>query len=133
MSLIPDATGRLVQLLPADTPDNEITELLGLIRVGLKFSNQWRGRKRGPLFYYMVEVVSKLTAQQQPVNFENLIAMLKIDARRCDLLGEAASPVSRINEEFESVVFHFNGEKIIAYGTLRNILTKIKKDIHSCR
>ncbi len=120
-----DVTGRLVMLLP---PGEECDEMLGLVRMAVKFKRQQCGRRYGRLHTYIVEVVSAIKG---PVTFEVLLDELELAAARRELqrASASASPIEKVDRVYEEVTFHDPraGRKKVAFGRLRNIFTEAKK------
>lgn len=120
-----DVTGRLVLLIP---PGPECDEMLGLVRMAVKFKRQQCGRRNGRLHNYIVEVVSTIKG---PVTFEALLDELELAAARRELqrASASASPIEKVDRVWEVVTFHDPraGIKEVTFKRLQNILTKAKK------
>lgn len=116
------ATGTLVHFVPRGA-DRDL--LLGLVRMGLVFQSQHRGRRPGYLHNYLLVLSRKI----QPLTFDSLLRELAFEARRRDLLGEHVSPVEKIDREFELLTYHDpkHGRVQLTFDTLRGKLTKVKK------
>ena len=118
-------TGAAAEFLPPDGPARE--ELLGLVRVGLKFKAQQVGRKPGELHRLVHRLVK---ARAGKMTFEQLLLDLGFEARRRELRGPAASPIERVDTADECVVYHGPaGRTDASFKRLRNLLTLAKKEI----
>ncbi len=112
------------RLLP---PGRELDELVTVIRLGLKFRAQQRGRRPGYLHEYIQAVVARLAV---PCTFASLIDELERDAARRALYGVKVSPVESVNRPWELVTIHEprRGARKVPFKTIRNALTKCKKN-----
>lgn len=119
-----DATGRLASMLP---PGPERDDMLALVRLGVKFKQQHRGRRRGHLHAYISGVIF---ATKAPATFEALLDALELAAARRALRGEAASSIEKVDRVWDQVTFHDPraGRKQITFGRLRNIFTAVRKE-----
>jgi hypothetical protein len=119
-----DCTGRLVQLLP---PGPELDEMLGLVRLGVAFRSQQRGRRPGFLHRHIADAVQGLPAH---ATFESLLEELELQAVRRDR-GEDAMPVEKVNRVWQLVTYHCprKGRQQVTFKTLRNIFTSCKKGL----
>lgn len=120
------ATGGLVHYVPAGPLR---TQLLGLVRIGVKFKQQHHaGRRPGFLHGYIVGIVGRM---ESPETFERLLEELEFEASRRNQVepGEPLSPVESVNRVWETVRFQHpsRGENEITFATLRNYLTEAKR------
>jgi hypothetical protein len=108
-------------------PGPDLDEMLGLVRLGVKFKQQHLGRRRGHLHTYIAEVVF---AMKPPATFNALLEELELAAARRELRGVAASPIEKVDRVFDLVTFHDPraGRKQVTFGRLRNILTAAKME-----
>jgi hypothetical protein len=116
-------TGTLVRCIPAGL---ERDELLGLVRIGIKFAaQQHAGRRPGFLHRYVAGVVASMTA---PVTFERLIVELELAAARRNGGGE--TPIEQCSRSFELLTYHDpgRGRLQVSFGRLRNIFTESKRE-----
>ena len=109
------ATGALLALPPGPERD----ELLGLVRIGAAFRSQHRGRRPGFLRNYVAQLVPRLPRP----TFEGLLGELELAAMRRDLLGVEASPIERVDREWQVVTYHDprHGRRQVTFKTVRNI------------
>jgi hypothetical protein len=117
-----DVAGKVAAHMPAG-PDRD--EILELVRIGLAFRRQHGGRRPGFLHRYVAGVVERLGPD---VTFDALVEELQVEAAR---RGEGARvPVEQVSRSFETITFHDprKGRKQIAFGTLRNLLTKARAE-----
>lgn len=118
---LPDATGRLVRALP---PGPERDELLGLVRIGVRFKSQHVGRRPGALATLVAEIVG--TMKDKPT-FRNLLHELELAAARRSLYGPA-HPIEKVDRIWQVLTYHEGGErKQTTFDRVRNILTDAKK------
>jgi len=121
-------TGAAAEYLPPDGPERD--ELLGLVRLGLKFkAQQHQGRRPGFLHRYITALVQAAPGR---MSFEGLLKELAFQARRRELLGESASPIEKIDREWELVTWHCprRGRKQTTFKRLQNLLATIQKSRH---
>ena len=99
-----------------------LPELLHLARLGAKFAEQHRGRRPGFLHRELVRV-----AAGRRLTFDELLCELELDAARRALYG--AGPFEKIDRVWGLVTLHDprKGRRQVAFGTVRNLLTKIRK------
>lgn len=105
-------------------------ELLGLVRIGITFSQQQHaGRRPGFLHRYITGITKRI---KPPATFERLLEELELEAARRNLGadGEAGTPIETVNRVWELVTYHHpkRGRLQVAFGTLRNYFTAAKKD-----
>jgi hypothetical protein len=115
------AIDRLKKAMPGDT------ELLELVKLGLRFKkNQFGGKPR----YFSKYLVSIVKDIQKPT-FKNILYQLELESARRGLHGEKASPVEKVDRIWELVTYHDpkKGRVQMPFGTLRNHLTKAKKKL----
>lgn len=119
------ATGYAAQHLP---PGPERDEVLGLIRVGVKFSAQHNGSKPGFMHRYLLGLANGMGGD---LSFERLLLELRFEARRRALLGADKSPIEQVDESFELLTWHDprRGRRQTPFGTLRNAWTGVRKRI----
>ena len=119
------ATGTLVSYVPAGS---ERDELLGLVRVGIRFAGNHGGSQRGFLHRHVVGLVRDMPG---PVTFESLIVALEREAFE----GEGRQPTQRVSRALEEVTYQdpTRGSRKVSFGWLGNILTAAKKEIHGSR
>ena len=120
------ATGALARFVPEGA---ERDELLGLVRIGIKFAQQQHaGRRPGFLHHYLVGLVGRMG---EPATFERLLAELQVDAARRNRHGE--SPIEHCSRSMEVLIYHDpkRGRLEIGFPSLRNALTKSKREISS--
>ncbi len=121
--------------MPAPTPEELLTllppgpgrtELERLAALGARFRAQHVGRRPGFLHRYLSGLVVDIPGN---ISFERLVSELAFQARRRELLGEAASPVEKVDQEWELLTFHEpkRGRRQITFKRLRNLLTAIRK------
>lgn len=116
MSLVPDATGRLIQLLPPDTPAADRDQLLMLVRKGKQFSNP-TGRPVGVLARHIAATV----AAAKPRNFHALLVELRLQAQQ-NRLGLGDGVIVEVSRADETLKYKENGrEKKVTFKTLKNI------------
>jgi len=116
-------TGTLVRHIPAGPARDE---LLGLVRVGIKFQEQQHvGRRPGFLHHYITGLVSGLEA---PATFERLIVALELAAARRN--GASETPIEQCSRSFELLTYHDpkRGRQQVTFGRLRNIFTEAKRE-----
>lgn len=104
-------------------------ELLALIRIGVIFGRQQQvGRRPGFLHHFIAGIVERIGS---PATFERLLAVLELEATHRNLDGEFGHPVEIVNRVWELVTYHHpqRGRLQVTFGTLRNILTAVKKTL----
>ncbi|OFZ85788.1 MAG: hypothetical protein A2V78_02490 [Betaproteobacteria bacterium RBG_16_64_18] len=121
------ATGTAAHYIPAGPKRDE---LLGLVRIGIKFQQQQHtGRRPGFLHRYIASITGRI---KPPVTFERLLEELELEAARRNLAAddEPLPPVETVNRVWELVTYHHpkRGPLQVAFGTLRNYFTATKKD-----
>lgn len=118
------ATGYVAQHLPHGP---ELEEVLGLIRVGVKFSAQ-RGGKPGFMHWYLLGLVDGMGGD---LSFERLLLELRFEARKRALLGPEKSPIERVDDSFELLTWHDprRGRRQMPFGSLRNAWTVVRKKV----
>jgi len=101
-------------------------EALRLITIGMKFDQ--RGKRPGQLAHLVLDCAKRAG---RPHSFEQLLHELELEAARRDLHGEQVSPVEKIDRIWELATIHLQkrGRAQIPFGTLRNHLTRAKKNI----
>lgn len=116
------ATGCVARCVP-EGPERD--ELIQIVRLGVAFKQQHRGRRHGFLTLYIAGVVSGMTA---PVTFERLIATLEIAAARRNE-GTANNPIEHCSRTWEllKICDPRRGSMQVTFGRLRNIFTDAKK------
>jgi len=102
-----------------------LPELLRLARIGQKFREQQRGRRPGFLFRELQSLVAG-----RRLGFEALLHELELAAARRELHGEQASPFEKVDRIWQVAVYHHprHGRRQVAFGTVRNLLSKIRKN-----
>lgn len=118
------ATGYLVEHIP---PGDERDELLGLVRIGLKFKAQHVGRRRDALTQYIIERARTL---KRPT-FAALLDDLETQAARRELYGPQDSPIDKVDRVWEYIGYQHpkRGYIRVQFSTLRNKLTFAKKSL----
>lgn len=118
-------TGYAAAHLPPG-PDRE--EVLCLIRIGVKFAAQHNGSKPGFMHRYLLGLAGRMGAD---LSFERLLIELRLEASWRALLGVEKSPIEKVDEEFELLTWHDprRGRRQMAFGTLRNTWTAVRKKI----
>lgn len=108
------ATGDLCDAMP-DGPARD--ELLGLIRVGLVFTSQHRGRRPGALREHVEHVVGHMAER----TFDRLLIELEFDALRNQLQGQ--TPILRVDRAEETVIYldEHGTERVVSFRHVRNI------------
>jgi len=100
-------------------------ELLGLVRIGIRFRDQQTGRRPGFLHRYIVDTVASM---EQLWTFDALLAALELEAMRrsedCDV------PIEHVSRAFELLTYHDpkKGRLQVTFGRLRNIFTDAKRE-----
>lgn len=117
-------TGAAAQWLPADAIGEE---LLGLVRIGLAFRSQHRGRRPG----FAAQLVCAAAARiPQPPTFAALLEELESMAvRRAMYRAYADNPVEKVDRIWGLVTIHDpkQGRVQVAFKTLQNHLTNCRK------
>lgn len=118
-------TGYAAEYLP---PGPERDEVLGLIRIGVKFAAQMTGSKPGFMHRYLLGLADGMGGD---LSFERLLLELKVEARKRELLGADTSPVERVDETFELLTWHDprRGRRQMPFGSLRNAWTGVRKKV----
>lgn len=118
-------TGYAAEYLP---PGPEREEVLGLIRIGVKFAAQHNGRKHGFLHGFLLDLARGMGGE---LSFERLLLRLRHEALKRDLLGDEASPMEKVDDGFELLTYHDprRGRVQMPFGTLRNRWTDVRKKI----
>ena len=101
-------------------------ELLGLVRIGIIFSQQQHaGRRPGFLHRYVAGIVARMAP---PVTFERLIEALELAATRRN--GGDETPIEHCSRAFELLTYHDprKGRLQVTFGRLRNIFTEAKRE-----
>lgn len=119
-------TGAAAEHLPADGPERD--EILGLVRLGLRFRAQQDGRRPGFMRRYLIDLARKL---EPPMTFERLLLQLAFEAQRRAFLGAAESPIEKIDRAADLVTYHDpkHGRLQVTFKTLRNHWTAVKKNL----
>lgn len=116
MPLIPDATGRLVELLPPDTPDDDRDQLLMLVRKGCAFSKP-TGRPVGVLARHITATVESV----KPGCFHALLVELRLQAQQ-NRLGLGDAIILEVNRTDQKLIYNENGrKKKVTFKRLKNI------------
>lgn len=104
--------------------------LLDIVRLGLKFRAQHVGRKPGVIAQLVQECASR---GGPPYTFERLLEELELEAARRALHGEHASMIEKVDRIWQLATVHLprRGPVQIAFGTLRNHLTRAKKNLEA--
>jgi hypothetical protein len=100
-------------------------ELLGLVRIGVKFARQQHaGRRPGFLHRYVAAIVSSTAAP----TFERLIEALELAATRRN--GGDENPIEHCSRSFSLLTYHDprRGRLQVTFGRLRNIFTEAKRE-----
>lgn len=123
MNWFDTATGRLHVLLP---PGPERDELLGLVRIGVKFRDQQRGKRAGFLRQYLVNVIAGM---DQAPTFDNVIVELETAAARRSLRDEAGNPIMSVNRIWSVVTYQHpkKGAQEVTFKTIRNLIAHCRK------
>lgn len=118
-------TGYVYDRLP-EGPERD--EALGLIRLGFKIAAQHNGKKPGFMACYLADLAKRIHG---PLTFESLLLELRIQALARSVNGEAESPIENVDLSFELLTYHHprRGRLQMPFGTLRNYLTTVKKDL----
>jgi hypothetical protein len=118
-------TGYVYDHLP-EGPERD--QALGLIRLGFKIAAQHTGKKPGFMACYLADLAKRIHG---PLTFESLLLELRIQALARSVNGEAESPIENVDPAFELLTFHHprRGRVQMPFGTLRNHLTRVKKDL----
>jgi len=117
-----DCTGRLAMLVPGDE------ELLGLVRIGIRFKTQQVGRRPGTLSLLILDCARTIGRP----TFAKLLKELELHAARRNLHGESASCVEKVDRVWQLVTVHTKqGREQIPFATVRNHLTIAKKTIRT--
>lgn len=121
--IVEDATSALVRYVPAG---REQDELLGLVRLGLRFKAQQAGKRPGTLSRL---ILSCARHAGPPYRFEQLLDQLELCAARRELNGEHASPVEKVDRTWNLITIHLprRGRVQVSFATARNHLTTSKK------
>ena len=119
------ATGMLVSFVP-DGPQRD--ELLGLVRIGIKFDRQHIGKRPGALSRL---VLNTARDAGPPYSFESLLDGLERLAARREIHGETASCVERVDRVWCLMTIHLpkKGRVQVSFGTVRNHLSAAKKSL----
>jgi hypothetical protein len=127
-AITPDATGRLVACMATGTTATDREELLLLVRLGVKIRAQHNGKKPEFLACYLADLAKRING---PLTFESLLLELRYQARVREVQGEAASPIEGVDLAFDLLTYHHprRGRLQMPFGTLRNHLTRVKKDL----
>lgn len=117
-----DCIGRLVELVPGDD------ELLMLVRYGMKFANQHRGKRPEFLRQFLTSIVARMP---EPVRFADLLKELGLHAARRELYGEQASPIEKVDRRECTLTYRhpIKGAKKIGFRSLANTLVKINSSL----
>ncbi len=116
------ATGYAKENLPRGKQRDEI---LGLVRIGLKFKSQQVGKRPGVLARTVLDCAKRAGP---PYSFAQQLDELERAAARRELHGEAESPVEKVDRIFELVTLHTKfGRAQVPFSTMRNHLTTAKK------
>jgi len=115
-------TGTLLRYIPAGPKRDE---LLGLVRVGIRFTEQQRGRRPGFLHRYIVGIVGGIA---RPCTFDALLVALELEAMR--RAEDGGVPTEHVSRAFELLTYHDpkKGRLQVTFGRLRNILTDAKRE-----
>lgn len=118
-------TGYVYHHLP-EGPERD--EALKLIRIGFKFDAQHNGKKPGFMACYLAGLAKRING---PLTFESLLLELRIQALARSVNGEAESPIENVDLSFELLTYHHprRGRLQMPFGTLRNYLTTVKKEV----
>ena len=102
-----------------------LPELLHLAALGARFKAQHVGRRPG----YLHNELRALVAGRR-LGFEALLHELELAAARRELHGEQASPFEKVDRIWQVAVYHHHrhGRRQVAFGTVRNLLSKIRKN-----
>lgn len=122
------ATGMVAQYLP---PGPARDELLGLVRLGLKFRQRHgTGKKPGPIARLVLECARRAG---EPHTFDAVLVELSLAARRRAFLGDRSMIVLDVSREDEFVTVDVPGRapRDIPFATIRNHLTQAKKRLRA--
>lgn len=116
------ATGYAHKHLPQGKRRDEV---LGLVRIGLKFKSQQVGKRPG----FLAKLVLDCSRRDgPPYSFARLLDELERSAACRELHGEAAGPVEKVDRIFELVTIHTKRGRVqVPFSTVRNHLTTAKK------
>lgn len=105
-------------------PGPERDEAVSLIRLGQKFRIQQRGKRKGFLTKYLEAIAERISGK---ASFDLMLYELGIESSRREVYGEDASPVEKIDWEFELVTYHDpkGGRKQITFKALQNKISKM--------
>lgn len=126
-----NATGCLVRYVPEGADRDE---LLGLVRIGLKFDKH-EGKKPGALSKLILQCARRAGI---PYTFAKLLDELEKEAARRDLYGVQVSTIEKVDRIFELVTHHTKkGREQVTFKTIMNHLSNAKKilfsEIPACR
>lgn len=126
--MLPDATGRLFELLPDSCPEAEREALLGLVRLGAAFRRQQRGKRPGALARL---VLDRARRAGPPYSFAQLLDVLEDEVAQYG--SDARSPVDQVNRVRETVTVCLPRQdgREVPFATLRRHLTAAKKILKS--
>jgi hypothetical protein len=119
-------TGYVYDNLP-EGPERD--EAIVMIRLGVKFAAQQNiGKKPGFMACYLTDLATRIKG---PLTFESLLLALRIQALTLSVDDESDSPIENVDLSFELLTYHHprRGRLQMPFGTLRNYLTKVKKDL----
>lgn len=117
----------VAQYLP---PGPARDELLGLVRLGLKFRQQHGGKRPGAIARLVLECARRAG---EPYSFDAVLVELSLAARRRTLLGDRSMIVLDVarDDEFVTVDVPGRGPRDIPFATVRNHLTEAKKKLRA--
>lgn len=103
----------------------ERDDLIDLLRLGLAFRAQQRGRRPGFLRRYIADLVAERIPP--PISFTRLLEELELAAVRRNDGGER-EPIEHVSRANEVLTYHDprRGRRQITFGRLRNLLTQVK-------
>lgn len=118
------ATSIAAKYLP---PGEEADQILSLIRLGVKFRGQQRGKKAELLSKIIFECVKRTG---RPYSFNQLLDQLEIESVRRDKSGAKSSCIENVNRPYREVTYYNPGtgvEKTVGYSAIQRHLTKARK------
>lgn len=119
------ATGCAGKYIP---PGPERDQILTLIRLGQIFRDQHIGKKPGFMARYLTDLAARIDG---PLTFESLLLELRIQSLTRSVDGESGNPIESVDLSFELLTYHHprRGRLQMPFGTLRNYLTMVKKNL----
>ncbi len=104
----------------------QIQEVMELAKLGEIFKQQQLGKRPEAFRRYITSIVKQL---DKPT-FDNLLYELELAAVRRRDKGEQGEPIEAVNRVWQTVIFHDKkGRNHKPFGTIRNCLTRVKKEL----